>query len=153
MGSSQTDHQNGWTIHYKLYLTASLKTRGSCSLNEAAYPGVNLMNDLLGLLLFKTNKYVLLADTRKAVLIIKLNSDNDKNRLFFFVFFLKEGDKLLCLRYTTLIYGLNASLFIFLYVPRHYVEKFWNVARCRKIISTWTMYVKPAIHFNYIIYI
>lgn len=61
-----------------------LKTRGSCSLNEAAYPGVNLMNDLLGLLLFKTNKYVLLTDTRKAVLIIKLNSDNDEDRLFFF---------------------------------------------------------------------
>ena len=72
----------------------SLKTRRSCSLKQASYPGINLINYMLELLLlFKINIYILLADIRKAFLIIKLNSDKDKNR---FCIFLKEGDRIIC---------------------------------------------------------
>ena len=110
------------TTKIRPVFNCSLKTGGSCFLNEASYPGINLINDMLNLLLlFKTNKYVLLADIRKAFLMIKLNSEKDKNR---FCFFLKEGDKIICFRYTTLIFGFNASPFILLYVLRHHAQQF-----------------------------
>ena len=52
----------------------SLKVGGGVSLNEAAYPGVNLTGDMLNLtLLFRTNKYTLLGDIRKAFLMIRLS--------------------------------------------------------------------------------
>ena len=110
------------TTKIRQVFNSSLETGGSCSLNEASYPGINLINDRLNLLLlFRTNKYVVLADIRKAFLMIKLNSEKDKNR---FCFFLKEGDKINCFRYTTLIFGFNASPFILLYVLRHHAQQF-----------------------------
>ena len=110
------------TTKIRPVFNCSLKTRGTCSLNEASYPGINLINDMLKLLLlFRTNKYVLLADIRKAFLMIKLNSEKDKNR---FCFFLKEGDKIICFRYSTLIFRFNASPFIFLYVLKHHAQQF-----------------------------
>lgn len=61
------------------------------SLNEAAYPRVNLMGDMLELLIhIRANKYVLLADIRKAFLI-HLALEKDQNCLFFGVFF-KKGE-------------------------------------------------------------
>ena len=49
----------------------SLKANGKYSQNEAAYRGINLMGNMLELLLlFRTNKYVMLADMRKAFRII-----------------------------------------------------------------------------------
>ena len=110
------------TTKIRPVFNCSLKNKGSCSLNEAAYPGMNLLSDMLRLLLlFKTNKYVMLADIRKAFLMIMLNSEKDKNRFFFF---LKEGDELLCFRYTTLIFGFNASPFIPNFVLKHHAERF-----------------------------
>ena len=53
--------------------------------NEVAYPGVNLMGDMLVLLIrFRTNKYVLLADIRKAFFMIRLSSEKDLNHFRFF---------------------------------------------------------------------
>ena len=64
----------------------SLKTNAKYSLNEAAYPGINLMGDMLELLLlFRSDKYVMLADIRKAFLMIKIGSIEDRNRFCFFV--------------------------------------------------------------------
>ena len=64
----------------------SLKANGKYSLNETAYPGMNLMGDMLELLLiFRTNKYVMFADTRKAFLMFKLGSLEDRNRFCFFM--------------------------------------------------------------------
>ena len=41
----------------------SLKTHSNYSLNEAAYPGINLINNLIEILLkFRTNKFVMLED-------------------------------------------------------------------------------------------
>ena len=54
------------------------------------------------LLLSRTNKYVMFADMCKAFLMIKLGSLEDGNR---FCFFIKEGNKLVCSTYTTIIFG------------------------------------------------
>ena len=100
----------------------SLKTKGGNSLNEASYPGVNLMSDMLELLLmFRTNKYAMLADIRKAFLMIKLSHVEDRNR---FCFFMKQGTQLICYRFTTIIFGFNASPFILNFVLKHHARKF-----------------------------
>ena len=74
------------TTKIRLVFNCSLKNKESCSVNETAYPGINLLSYMLKLLLlFKTNKHVMLADTRKAFLMIRLNSEKDKNRFCFFL--------------------------------------------------------------------
>ena len=101
----------------------SLKTRKDCpSLNEASYAGINLMKDMQQLImLFRTNHYVYLADVRKAFLMVKLKSIKDRNR---FCFFMREGDRLVCYRFTTLLFGLNASPFILNYIIKHHANSF-----------------------------
>ena len=52
----------------------SFKSYGNLSLNDANFPRVDLLNDMLGLLNhFRSNKYVLLADIAKTFLQIRLN--------------------------------------------------------------------------------
>ena len=100
----------------------SLKPQGRCSLNEAAYPGINLLTDMLDLLLmFRSNKHVMLADIRKTFLMIKLSHEKDRN---IFCFFMKENDKLICYWYTTIIFRSNASPFILNFVIKHHARKF-----------------------------
>ena len=77
------------------------------------------MLDLL--LMFRSNKHVMLADIKKAFLMIKLSHKKDRNR---FCFFMKENDKLICYRYTTLIFGFNASPFILNFIIKHHAIKF-----------------------------
>ena len=49
--------------------------------------GGSLLNDLLDFIAdFRTNDYVLLADTAKAFLNIRLNKDDDKNKFSFVVY-------------------------------------------------------------------
>merc|ERR1712121_282502 len=67
----------------------------------------------------RTNKYTLLGDLRKAFLMIKLRSEKDKNR---FCFFVKLGDRLVCYRYTTIIFGYKSSPFILNYVIRYLTD-------------------------------
>ena len=73
------------------------------------------------LLLFRSNKYIMLADIRKAFLMIKISSIKDRNR---FCFFMKEGNRLVCFRYTTLILGFNASPFILNFIIKHHARMF-----------------------------
>ena len=76
------------TTKIRPVFNCSLKVRNAPSLNEAVYPGINLLNDLLDLLLyFRSNSHVFMADICKAFLMIKLKSEVDKNRFFFFCFF------------------------------------------------------------------
>ena len=97
----KTDEQT--TTWIRPVFNRSQKANGKYSLNETTYPGINLMGDMLELpLLFRTNKYVILADIRKAFQMIKLGSLEDRKR---FCFFMKEGNKLVCFRYTTIIFG------------------------------------------------
>ena len=101
------------STHFKSYPAAttkispvfncSLNTGGSPSLNKAAYSGVNMTGDMLDLQVsFRSNKFVLLADIRKAFLMVRLALVADSNR---FCFFVKDGDRLRCFRYATLILG------------------------------------------------
>ena len=74
------------------------------SLNEAAFPGIDLMNYLLSLLLyFRSYFYVVLSDIAKAFLQIRLASEEDKNRFCFF--FRKINGKFVPYRYRTIIFG------------------------------------------------
>ena len=117
----KTDEQS--TTRMRPVFNASLKTkRGTPSLNEATYCGVNLMQDMCQLLMrFRTNQFVYLSDIRKAFLMIKLKKDKDRNR---FCFFVREGDKLICYRFTTIIFGLNSSPFILNYVIQYHASLF-----------------------------
>ena len=55
------------TTKIRPVFNCSLKMGKSPSLNEAAFPGIDLMNNLLSLLLyFRSNFYVLLSDIAKA---------------------------------------------------------------------------------------
>ena len=64
----------------------SLETHNSPFLNEAASPGINLMTDMTKLLLyFRSNKFTMISDIRKAFLMIKLGHEEDKNRFCFFL--------------------------------------------------------------------
>ena len=92
------------------------------SLNEAAYQGINIMQNMLDLILqFKANKYVLLGDLRKAFLQVRLKSLKDKNR---FCFFLRVNDQIRCYRFNTIIFGFCSSPFILNYVIKHIAESF-----------------------------
>ena len=108
--SPENFHKHVWVPHRPVIKTepnsttkirpvfnCSLKTDNKPSLNEAAYAGVNLMNDLTKLALyFRSNKYVMLSDIKQAFLQIQLANDADKNR---FSFFMKENDNLVAYRY------------------------------------------------------
>ena len=109
------------TMKIKPVFNCSLKTEGAYFVNEASYPGDNLTCDMFELLLlFVTNKYALLGDIRKPFSRVNIKSEKDKNNFFF----IKDGYKLLCNRYTTLIFGFNACLFILKLFIKHYENRY-----------------------------
>ena len=96
----------------------SLKIGKAPSLNEAAFLGIDLTNNLLSLLLyFRSDFYVLLSDIAKAFLQIRLASEEDENK---FSFFRKINGKFVPFRYHTIIFGLVSSPFIVNYVIDSY---------------------------------
>ena len=102
----------------------SLKTGGAPSLNEAAYPGKDMLNSLFGLInYFRTNNFVLLGDIARAFLNIRLSSDCDKNRFSFVVY---HNGKYRYFRYKTIIFGFIASPFILNYIISHHANKIRN---------------------------
>lgn len=110
----------------------SLKTKGSFSLNECAYPGINLLRDLTELLLyFRTNDYVMISDIKRAFLQIKLSCEQDKAR---FCFFMKEDDKLVTYRYNTILFGFNCSPFILSYIIKYHLSKYKN-DKCNQLLN------------------
>ena len=117
----KTDEQS--TFKMRPVFNCSLKwRRDKPSLNEASYQGVNIMQNMLDLImLFRTNKYVLLGDLRKAFLQIRLKNLADKNR---FCFFLRDGDKIRCFRYNTLIFGYCSLPFILNYIINPFITRF-----------------------------
>ena len=121
------------TTKIRPVFNCSLKTHKNLpSLNEAAYPGIDLMSSLLQLLLkFRCNKYVVLADIKQAFLAIKLLTEEDKNR---FCFFWIENDKIVTYRYTSLVFGFVSSPFILHYVMRFHASKFPNDL-CSKLLT------------------
>ena len=108
------------TTKIRPVFNCSLKTGGSPSLNEVAFPGVDLLNPLLGLLQhFRTNQYVLLADLKKAFLNIFLSSSEDKAKFSFITF---DGKNFKYYQFNTILFGYVASPFILNYVLRHHSQ-------------------------------
>ena len=69
------------TTKIRPVLNCSLKIGSSPSLNDASYPGIDSLSNLLSLLfMIRTNSTLVVADIRKAFLQIKLACDADKNR-------------------------------------------------------------------------
>ena len=83
------------------------------------------------LLYFRSNKFTMISDIRKAFLMIKLGHEEDKNR---FCFFLKEENKLTCFRYKTIIFGYNASPFIFNFIIKHHIIEQFPSDYCSEVL-------------------
>ena len=108
------------TTKIRPVFNCSLKVGKAPSLNEAAFPGIDLMNSLLSLLLyFRTNNNVVLADIMKAFLQIRLADDSDKNR---FCFFRKMEGKFIPYRYNTIIFGFVSSPFTLNYILQYHIQ-------------------------------
>lgn len=133
--SSEDYHKYVWIPHRPIFKVAeqvstkvrpvfncSLRIKDSPSLNQACYPGIDLMASLFKLLLqFRTNRYVVLADISKAFLQIRLKKEEDRNRFCFFW----EMDGTLCtFRYTSIIFGLSVSPYILNAIIRFHSEKY-----------------------------
>ena len=74
------------TTKIRPVFNCSLKVGNLPSLNEASYPGVDLMGSLYKQLCgFRHNKYVILADIKQAFLQIYLKLEEDRNRFCFFL--------------------------------------------------------------------
>ena len=102
----------------------SLKTGDSPSLNEAAFPGTDLMNSLFDLLQYlRTNNSVLLADITKAFLMIKLKQKTDCNRFSFVLY--KDG-KYKYYRYKSIIFGFISSPFILNFIIKFHAKSIEN---------------------------
>ncbi|XP_064082947.1 uncharacterized protein LOC135198958 [Macrobrachium nipponense] len=102
------------------------------SLNEAAYPGIDLMGSILKLLFyFRTNKYVMISDVKQDFLMIKLKNEVDKNR---FCFFWKRGNKLVSYRYKAIVFGYTSSPFILNFVMKHLAESYPD-DKCKEILT------------------
>lgn len=110
------------TTKIRPVLNCSLKVGNSPSLNEAAFPGIDLMGDLFSLLVnLRQDDYLVLSDIRKAFLQIKLEQICDRDK---FCILWKRKGKLIAYRYTTIVFGFVASPFILNYVIKHHLTKY-----------------------------
>ena len=102
----------------------SLRNKGAPSLNDAAYPGVDLLNPLLGLLNYiRTNNFALLADIKKAFLNIFLSDNTDRNKFSFILYY---DNKFHFFRHNTILFGFVASPFILGCVLRNFAETLYD---------------------------
>lgn len=108
----------------------------SFSFNEAAYPGINLRGYILKLLLsFFTKLYVFWGNIRKAFLMIKLSSEEDKNR--FCLFFWRSV--------ITLFVFIIPLSYLGLMYPYSFKIMFWNIMLLSSLlmharICCWTIF-------------
>ena len=67
------------TTKLRIVLNCSLKIGSYPSLNQAAYPGINLLTNLLDLLIkIRSNDFLVSSDVKQAFLMIKIAKDVDK---------------------------------------------------------------------------
>ena len=127
-------HDAQTTTKVRVVLNCSVKTDSFPSLNEAAYPGVDLMENLLKLLLMiRTNNYFVSADISKAFLQIRLKLESDKDK--FYILWRKKDGSLTAFRYCSIVFGFVSSPFILNYIIKHHVEKYPQ-NECTKILGS-----------------
>jgi len=126
------------TTKLRVVLNCSLKLGGSPSLNEAAYPGVDLLTDLFQLLIkTRGNDYLVMSDIKSAFLMIKLSKLSDRNK--FSILWRDKDGKLIAYRYKTIVFGYISSPFILNYVIKHHLNSFPSDL-CNEILYS-NMYV------------
>ena len=109
------------TTKIRPVLNCSFKVNDSVSLNDAAYKGINLVNNLLDLLVkIRANQYLVVSDIKKAFLQIKLSSAVDKDK--FSILWIHPDGSLRAFRYCTIVFGYVASPFILQCVMRHHLQ-------------------------------
>jgi len=126
------------TTKVRIVLNCSLKIGNSPSLNEATYPGVDLMNNLLELLIkIRANKYLMISDIRAAFLMINLNLESDKNK--FSILWRDANGNLRAYRYRTIVFGYVSSPFMLHQVIHFHLSSFPS-DRCTDLLKN-NMYV------------
>ena len=111
------------TTKLRIVLNCSLKTNGKPSLNQAAYAGVDLLNNLTSLLIkFRFGKYFMMGDVRRAFLMILLKNEFDKSK--FNILWFDENNELIAYRYKSIVFGYSASPFILNHVIKLHLKKF-----------------------------
>ena len=111
------------TTKTRIVLNCSFKTKSYPSLNECCYPGINLLQNLFDLLIkIRANDFVVLSDIKKAYLMVRLKNTSDKDK--FRVLWLNKKNKLVCYRYTRVVFGHIASQFILNRVVDHHLQKY-----------------------------
>ena len=111
------------TTKVRIVLNCSLKVGNVPSLNEAAYPGVNLLNNLLELLVkIRSNEYFVMSDIKQAFLMIKLTKESDRDK--FTILWRDKQDNLVAYRYKALVFGFVSSPFILHHVIKYHVNSY-----------------------------
>ena len=121
------------TPKLRIVLNCSLKTGNAPSLNEAAYPGVDLGNNLFQLLLrVRADDYIVMSDIKSAYLQIRLNKVSDKNK--FTIIWRNRNGNLIYYRYNSIVFGYVSSSFILQRIIQFHLQ---NYARddCYNVIS------------------
>jgi len=112
------------TTKVRLVLNCSFKTGDAPSLNEAAYPGVDLVNNLFQLLVkIRANSMLVLSDIKAAFLMIRLNLVSDRNK---FTILWKSQGKIVAYRYCSIVFGFISSPFMLQCVIRHHLRNYPN---------------------------
>ena len=111
------------TTKLRVVLNCSFKVGNSISLNEAAYTGIDLVNNLLQLLLrIRSDRTVVMSDIRAAFLMIKLNLESDWNK--FIILWRNESNQLIAYRYTSIVFGFTSSPFILQHVIQFHLKMY-----------------------------
>ena len=111
------------TTKVRPVLNCSVKSKNKPSLNQAAYPGINLLQNLFDILVrVRLNEYLVTSDIRQAFLQIKLKSEFDRNK--FCILWQDATGQLIAYRYTALPFGFVSSPFVLNFLIQHHASQF-----------------------------
>ena len=105
------------TTKIRAVLNCKFQTGQNPSLNDAAYDGIDLTNNLLGIINYaRTNNYLVIGDIEKAFHQIELKTQFDRNK---FAILLYKNGEYTAYRYRRVIFGYKTSPFILSYILKH----------------------------------
>ena len=115
--------QDNVTTKLRIVLNCSLKIGNSPSLNEAAYPGIDLLSNMMELLIkIRNNKYFVMSDIKQAFLMIKIKTESDRNK--FSILWKDTEGNLVGYRYKSIVFGFISSPFILNHVIKYHISKY-----------------------------